>query len=228
MVCAKSTRMELDYASEFRTAPNRPFFRLQMQLRSCNTAPQERYNPSELDPKRRSRMKRIISAICCLTLCCLPALAQKENAAKGAAMTDQDFINMAAQTDMMEAHLGQMAADQASSQDVKTYAQMLVTDHTADYQQLGILAAKAGLTVPTGLDAAHNKMIAPFEKLKGAAFDSRYVQTMIAGHTEAIGVYTKESSDAQSADVKAYATATLPTLQKHLDGAKALSKKPAK
>jgi hypothetical protein len=27
--------------------------------------------------------------------------------------------------------------------------------------------------------------------------------------------------------VKAYATATLPTLQKHLDGAKTLSKKPA-
>ena len=178
-------------------------------------------------------MKRILSAICCsaiccLTLCCLPALAQKEHAAKGAVMTDQDFINMAAQTDMMEAHLGQMAAEQASSQDVKTYAQMLVTDHTADYQQLGTLAAKAGLTVPTGLDAAHNKMIAPFEKLKGAAFDSRYVQTMIAGHTEAIGVYSKESTDAQSADVKAYATATLPTLQKHLDGAKALSKKPAK
>jgi len=101
-------------------------------------------------------------------------------------------------------------------------------DHTADYQQLGILAAKAGLTVPTGLDAPHNKMIAPFEKLKGAAFDSRYIQTMIAGHTEAIGVYTKESSDAQSADVKAYASATLPTLQKHLDGAKSLPKKPAK
>ena len=53
--------------------------------------------------------RSILSAICCLTLCCLPALAQKEHAAKGAAMTGQDFINMAAQTDMMEAHLGQMA-----------------------------------------------------------------------------------------------------------------------
>src|ERR1035437_9617564 len=138
MVCVKSTRA-LDYASESRTARNRPVFRLQMQLRSCNTA-QERYNPSESDPKRRFRMKRILLAICYLTLCCLPALAQKEHAAKGAAMTAQDFINMAAQTDMMEAHLGQMAAEQASSQDVKTYAQMLVTDHTADYQQLGTLA----------------------------------------------------------------------------------------
>ncbi len=170
-------------------------------------------------------MKRILAPICCLALCCLTASAQKEHAAKGETMTDQHFVDMAAQTDMLEAHLGQMAANQAASADVKTFAEMLVTDHTADYQQLTALAAKDSLTVPTALNAEHNKMIAPFEKLKGAAFDSRYIHTMIAGHTEAIGVYTKESTDAQNADVKAYASATLPTLQKHLDGAKNLQKK---
>ena len=69
-------------------------------------------------------------------------------------------------------------------------------------------------------------MIAPFEKLKGAPFDTRYIHTMIAGHTEAIGVYTKESTGAQNADLKTYAGATLPTLQKHLDSAKDISKKP--
>ncbi len=36
---------------------------------------------------------------------------------------DQHFVDFAAQTDMMEAHLGQMAADQASDQGVKDYAQ---------------------------------------------------------------------------------------------------------
>jgi putative membrane protein len=137
-------------------------------------------------------------------------------------------VDFAAQTDMTEAHLGQMAADQAAAQDVKDYAQMLVTDHTSDYQQLTALAAKASLTVPTALDAAHNKMITPFEKLKGAAFDSHYTHEMVAGHTEAIVVYTKESTDAQNADVKAYAGATLPTLQKHLDAAKDLAKAPSK
>jgi putative membrane protein len=105
---------------------------------------------------------------------------------------------------------------------------MLVNDHTADYQQLTALAAKDGFTIPTALDAAHNRMIEPFEKLKGAAFDSRYIHTMIAGHTEAIATFNKEAADAQNADLKADATATLPTLHKHLDGAKNLSKKPAK
>jgi putative membrane protein len=105
---------------------------------------------------------------------------------------------------------------------------MLVTDHTNDYQELGEVAAKANLTVPKGLDAAHGRMIAPFEKLTGAAFDSRYAHEMIVGHTEAIAVYKKEAADAQNADLKTYATAALPTLQKHLDGAKDLSKKPSK
>jgi len=135
---------------------------------------------------------------------------------------------MAAQTDMLEAHLGQMAAGQASRQDVKDYASMLVTDHTADYEQLTVLAAKDGFTMPKGLDAAHDRMIAPFDKLKGAAFESRYIHEMIVGHTEAIGIYTKEAADAENADLKAYASATLPTLHKHLDGAKALEKKPSK
>src|ERR1039458_10820364 len=140
MVCVKSTRRVLDYASESRRHGIALFFDCKcsfgyaIPLRSSIIQ-------ANRTRKRRFRMKRILSAICCLTLCCLPALAQKEHAAKDAAMTDQDFINMAAQTDMLEAHLGQMAADQASSQDVKTHAQMLVTDHTADYQQLGTLAA---------------------------------------------------------------------------------------
>jgi putative membrane protein len=174
-------------------------------------------------------MKRVLSAFCCVALLGTPLVAQHHHAAKAAAapatLTDQQFIDMAAQTDMLEAHLGQMAADQASSQDVKDYAQMLVTDHTADYQQLGALAAKDNFTVPKGLDDEHYKMTVPFEKLKGATFDARYAHAMIEGHTKAIAVYTKEAADAQNPDVKSYASATLPTLQKHLDGAKNLLKK---
>jgi putative membrane protein len=169
-------------------------------------------------------MKSILSAVCCFALCCPPAFAQKKGAPKGAGMTDQQFVDFAAQTDMTEAHLGQMAADQAAAQDVKDYAQMLVTDHTSDYRQLSDVAGKANLTVPKGLDAAHDKMIMPFHALKGAAFDHRYVQEMVMGHTKAIAEYKREAADAQNADLKAYANQALPTLQKHLDGAKDLAK----
>lgn len=172
-------------------------------------------------------MNRMLSTISCLALCCLTASAQKDHAAK-AAMSDQQFVDFVAQTDMLEAHLGQMAADRSQSQDVKDYANMLIADHTTDYQQLSALAAKDGFTIPQGLDAAHNRMIEPFDKLKGAAFDSRYIHTMIEGHTEAIATFNKEAANAQNPDLKADASATLPTLHKHLDGAKDLEKKASK
>jgi putative membrane protein len=170
-------------------------------------------------------MKRILSAVCCIALCSVPALAKEKKAAGGAAMSDQQFVDFAAQTDMVEANLGQLAQSTASAQPVKDYGQMLATDHTQDFHQLYGVAQQASLKMPDAIDAEHNKaMIDPFQKLKGAAFDRHYVQEMIAGHTKAIAVYKKESTDAQNPALKSYAEQTLPTLQKHLDGAKALEK----
>jgi putative membrane protein len=164
-------------------------------------------------------MKRMLSAFCCLALCALPALGQKK-----APMTDQQFVDFAGQTDMVEANLGQLAQSVAAKQDVKDYGQMLVTDHTKDYGDLTTAAQQANLTVPSAIDAAQNKaMIDPFQKLKGAAFDRKYIAEMVAGHTKAIAIYKKEAADAQSDALKSYAQAALPVLQKHLDDAKALA-----
>ena len=169
-------------------------------------------------------MKLILSAVCCIALCSMPALA-KEKAATVPVMSDQQFVDFAAPTDMVEANLGQLAESVASSQPVKDYAQMLVTDHTNDFHQLYDVAHQANLNVPDAIDAEHNKtMIEPFQKLKGAAFDRRYIHEMTAGHTKAIAVYKKEAADAQNPALKSYAEQALPALQKHLDGTKALEK----
>lgn len=169
-------------------------------------------------------MKRILSAVCCIALGSIPALAQSK-AARGAAMTDQQFVDFAAQTDMVEANLGQLSQTLASSQPIKDYAQMLVADHTKDFNQLDDIAHQANLNRPNAIDAEHNKMmIDPFQNLKGAAFDRRYIQEMVTGHTKAIAVYTKESVDAQNPALKSYAEQALPLLQKHLEEAKALTK----
>ena len=169
-------------------------------------------------------MKTLLSAVCCLALVTFTAAAQKKSAEKGP-MSDQQFLDFAAQTDMVEANLGQLAQTAATEQPVKDLAQTLVTDHTADYQQLSNIAKQASLTLPGAIDEKNNKeMIGPFEKLKGAAFDHKYVADMVAGHTKAIEVFKKEAADAQNPALKSYAEQTLPTLQKHLDSAKDLEK----
>jgi putative membrane protein len=161
---------------------------------------------------------RVLSLICCLAVCSLPALAQK-----AAPMSDQKFVDFAAQTDMVEANLGDLAQSAGNSQAVKDYGQMLTTDHTSDYQQLQQVAQQAGLTVPTAIDSEHNKsMIGPYHRMKGAAFDKKFSHDMVAGHTQAIAIYKKEAADAQNPALKQYAQNALPVLEKHLDSAKAL------
>ena len=167
-------------------------------------------------------MNRVLLFVCCLALGSAPLLAQKK--AAGASMTDQQFVDLAAQTDMVEANLGQQAQNVAASQAVKDYGQMLVTDHTADYKNLQNIASQANVTVPTAIDAEHNKaMIGPFQKEKGKAFDSKYIHEMIAGHTKALAVYKKEASSAQNPALQTYAQQAIPVLQKHLDDAKAVA-----
>jgi putative membrane protein len=177
-------------------------------------------------------MKRILTAVCCIALV-VPALAQEAAKAKGAVegkikgigLSDQQFVDFAGQTDMVEANLGQLAQDAADQQAVKDYGQMLVTDHTEDYQQLQSAAQQANLTVPTAINAEHNKkMIGPFHKLKGAAFDKKYAAEMVEGHAKAIEVYKREAADAQNPAIKSYAEAAIPVLEKHLSGAKDLTK----
>lgn len=170
-------------------------------------------------------MKRVLTGVCCIALAAIPVLAQKRAMEKGA-MSDQKFVDFAAQTDMVEANLGQLAANSADAQQVKDYANTLVTDHTSDYQLLQNAAKQAnGLNVPTAIDAEHNKaMIDPFQKLKGAAFDKKFIQEMISGHMKAIEIYKKEAAGAENPSIKSYAETALPVLEKHLSAAKDLEK----
>jgi len=169
-------------------------------------------------------MKRAFAAACCLVFLPLSALAREKHA-PATPMTDQQFVDLAAQTDMLEAHLSQMAQNQAAGQDVKNYAETLVTDPTKDYQQLTEMSAKDDFTVPKALDSERDRTIEPFKKLHGNAFDNRYLHETIESYTRAIDLYNRESKDAQNNDVKNYAAATLPTLNKQLDSARDLEKK---
>ena len=96
----------------------------------------------------------------------------------GTGMSDQQFLDFAAQTDMIEANLGQLAGNVSDSQPVKDYAQMLVTDHTADYNQLPSVAQQANLTMPTAIDREHNKtMIVPLSIIEGKGFRPVVIST---------------------------------------------------
>ena len=74
--------------------------------------------------------------------------------------------------------------------------------------------------MPADVEAA-----ALIAKKDGAAFDAAFKTKMVADHEKVIKLFTTESTSGKDADLKAFATKTLPTLKHHLEMAKQLPTK---
>ena len=60
------------------------------------------------------------------------------------------------------------------------------------------------------------KMISHLQELKGTEFDTAYMKHMVKDHKEDIAEFQKEAENGDDADIKNFASKTLPTLQEHL------------
>ena len=84
------------------------------------------------------------------------------------------------------------------------------------------LASSKGMTLPTALDEKHQKEVTKLSAMSGAEFDRAYSKMMLSDHTKDVSEFEKESTRGTDADLKAFAAKTLPTLQEHLQMARAL------
>jgi putative membrane protein len=136
------------------------------------------------------------------------------------ASSDRKFIEKAAQGGMAEVKLGQLATQKASSDQVKQFGQRMVDDHSKANDQLKQVASDKGVTLPTQLDRSTQREYDKLSKLSGAAFDREYMKHMVSDHKKDVSEFKSEANKARDADVKQFASSTLPTLEEHLTLAK--------
>jgi putative membrane protein len=135
---------------------------------------------------------------------------------------DHEFLMEAAMGGMMEVELGRLAAQQGGSDAVKQFGQRMVDDHGKANQELMSLASSKGMTLPAQLDEKHQKEVTKLSSLTGADFDREYTKMMVSDHRKDVSEFEKQSTRGTDADLKAFATKTLPTLQEHLQMAESL------
>ena len=129
---------------------------------------------------------------------------------------DLAFMNDAAMGGMAEVELGRLAINQAASKEVKAFAQHMVDDHSKAGGELKQLAQGKKVMLPPDVSPTHKEVMGKLSPLKGAEFDRAYVKAMVEDHVKDVTAFEAVSKNATDADVKAYATKTLPTLQQHL------------
>jgi len=147
-----------------------------------------------------------------------PAMHQEkaEQSSTAVSAADKAFVREAAIGGMAEVDLGNLAKEKASSADVKSFGDRMVTDHGKANDELKQWAEQNKVTLPTALDAKHKAMHDRLSKLSGEAFDKAYMRDMVADHKVDVAKFRTESKSAHNADLKAWAGKTLPTLEDHL------------
>lgn len=130
--------------------------------------------------------------------------------------TDTLFATAAAQGDIYEITSSELALERAASEEVRTFAQDMIADHTATTEQLTPIAGEIGVTPPTKTTAAAQLDIAYLETLEGAAFDTAYMEGQLVSHEAAVAAFEIAFKTAQNEALRAFATENLPIVTEHL------------
>jgi putative membrane protein len=136
---------------------------------------------------------------------------------------DAAFLRQAAENGLAEVESSKIAAEKASSPEVKKFAQHMIDEHTKANEELKSLASSKGVEVPANPSVAQRGKLKMLSTADGATFDRRYAESMgVEAHRDTIALFEKAAKGAQDSDVKAFAQKTLPHLREHLKMAQAL------
>ena len=144
------------------------------------------------------------------------------------ALNDPQIAMIAVVADTVDIDAGKLAAEKASSKEVKDFAETMVRDHTAVNAKATALAKKLGVTpeesdTSKSLKADGDKMLAKLKGLSGAEFDKAYVDNEVSYHEAVIGVVTKTLiPNTKNAELKSLLESAGPIFTSHLEHAKRL------
>ena len=135
---------------------------------------------------------------------------------------DLEFLTAALRTSLAEIRLGELAAQRGSNARVREYGAKLKTDHAAQAAELQQLLKPLNVTVPEEPSAEAQAHYAALARLSGTEFDARFIEMMIASHTEAIEKYGAQTHANPDRALHDFAAKSLPVLREHLAEAQSL------
>jgi putative membrane protein len=136
-----------------------------------------------------------------------------------------DFVPKAAASDMFEIAAAKLAEKRSTNPEVKKFARMMVTDHAKSTAALKKAITDSGQTVtaPTTMPQDLQAKLDDLTKADGpTAFDKSYMSGQVDAHQDALNLLQRYAQDGDVPAIRAFAAATAPVVQNHLDQAKVL------
>ncbi len=135
---------------------------------------------------------------------------------------DAEFAVKAADAGLAEVELGKLGQEKAVDQRIKDFSQKMVDDHQKANDELKDIATRHNVTLPPVVSKEQADKQRKLRDKSGSEFDKAYIKMMVDDHDKTVSLFEDASSDAQNADLKAFAVKALPTLKRHQEEAKML------
>lgn len=129
---------------------------------------------------------------------------------------DVSWMRTTATANISEIQSGRLAEARGSLPAVRELGAHYVMDHTKALAQLQALAAKLGVTLPSGPTAPQRSELASLISARGGAFDALYAADAVKDHRAAIAGTRQEIAQGSDAPVVDAARGVLPLLEAHL------------
>lgn len=149
--------------------------------------------------------------------------------AQAGGLDDPTIVAIFDAANTVDIETGQLAVERGSTEAVRNFGKMLVTDHTNVRKMGRDLAAKLGVTPTPPADQsaakAHQATMQKLRSLRGAAFDRAFLEHEIAFHAATISAVTTTLLPAiKNAELKALVEKVAPAFVGHQKMAESLLK----
>jgi putative membrane protein len=138
---------------------------------------------------------------------------------------DVQFLLEAAEINMLEMQLGNLAQKKASSIDARDLGKIMEEVHIESFRQLLRLSKQKAITLPL---IGTKKAQAAYDRLNEkshSGFDRAYCSLMVAENIEAIELFENAAVYVKDPEIKVWALQTIPALKSHLSYAIMCQKK---
>jgi putative membrane protein len=138
---------------------------------------------------------------------------------KVATKKDSLFLVNVTQINLEEIKLGMLAQQISMTHDIEELGKIMEVDYTKFLNDITYLAVKKQIAIPTISTKELKNEYKKLSKKAGGDFDLAYSTMMVDKIRATIFVFDAASNKADDADIKAWATASLPNLRAQLDKA---------
>jgi putative membrane protein len=168
--------------------------------------------------------KGVMIKLSCLIVAVIFAAACSSNGSLTAMrQVDRDFVLKASEANIAEIEIGEIAIANATTPEVRTFAEMMRTDHQSALDDLKSIANDKNTGITLSINFDHQKIKQDLAQLNGYVFDTAYMQSRVRDIGKTIAIFETEISTGSDSQIVDYATEYLMHLQRHRQQADSIS-----